>query len=209
MAVVAAWLIMSPKCTAIRNDKCLRRANELAYVGGAEPLIGRLASQVYETERGLTFSEADIDLHYDESCSQPIYDYARAISWAQTAEVVYQHYRHAHDNTKRKVPCHGDGEWVPAPHRNENRLGTADDVVRYCGTHIQCMTDLPRHRRWDFLMACAAAIFLHWGSIGAAIVAYISSPPVVSLQSNFLTFTTSEAISRVLDAGVFLTSCLA
>ncbi|KAF5348997.1 hypothetical protein D9758_012734 [Tetrapyrgos nigripes] len=174
LPVVLSWLQISPKCDSLHIEQAVRRANELAHVATANPHEPVRASTI-DTRRAIYLRHGQGSLHTDERCTSPIFNYARIFSWTITVEEVAYCFRQASKRAGRFEPV-GQQKWVRGD-RNirvqmENRVGTALEVQEYCGYY----PDLTMPPRWGagvwsrILVASLLALFLQWGTTGAALL---------------------------------------
>ncbi|KAF5348996.1 hypothetical protein D9758_012735 [Tetrapyrgos nigripes] len=174
LPVVLSWLQISPKCDSLHIEQAVRRANELAHVATANPHESVRASTI-DTRRAIYLRHGWGSLRTDERCTSPIFNYARVFSWTITVEEVASCFHQASKRAGRFEPV-GQQKWVRGD-RNirvqiENRVGTALEVQEYCGYY----PDLTMPPRWGagvwsrILVASLLALFLQWGTTGAALL---------------------------------------
>ena len=179
LPVVIGWLQISPKCDSRRLNKAIKRANKLAYIATDTGKVVRLQKvpEIKERAIELTFTEVD-DLHRDEKCTVPVFNYARFLPWVQAVEHVSEAFKEAsrHYSNHESVNCiHGNSvqrrRW-PQKY-NERREGTKTQVIAYCTP--QRRAERPRSR-WGsdivsrMFIASALALMLQWGTAGAAFI---------------------------------------
>ncbi|KAH8827882.1 hypothetical protein DL96DRAFT_1527707 [Flagelloscypha sp. PMI_526] len=213
VAIVTGWLIVSPKCSARRNAKCMLRANRHAHVAPLEPfssedLAGILAFKVPSIgeNRALEVIEEEDDLLHDQMCSQPIYNYARFHTWTDLASEVYRYYRNAHFHARAHIPVHGR-DWRHNQ-QDANRVGTMEEVIEYCEDDRLTPTSEWRGRINDFLIACLSALALQWCTIGAGIIAFLYTP-TTGLGCRSLSYVLYGLLSNIIWALFLVSSWLA
>ena len=152
LPIVLLWLRVSPKCDANKLRNAVRDANGVAYVQtqGGPQLVD---STVPLLQHAISISPYVGDtLRHDEYYTAPIYNYSRFLSWSHSVENVLEVFRNTPPG-----PLPAQQPFILQP---------------------------PIRGRWDcdmwprFLVASAAAIFLQWGTTGAAIVALWFSPTI-------------------------------
>jgi len=147
LPIVLSWLQISPKCDSKRLRKAVERANEIAYTEKQPPdhappyPLGNSVPQQYAIVLSSESPTGD-PLRCDEHRTAPIYNYARFLPWSQAVETVFTAFCWV--STRVDPPIAGQ--------------------------------EPPRQGRWSrnvlsrFLVASALALFLQWGTTGAAIV---------------------------------------
>ncbi|KAH8823243.1 hypothetical protein DL96DRAFT_1818992 [Flagelloscypha sp. PMI_526] len=181
LAIVAGWLMVSPKSDARRNAKCLREANAIAHIAPedeSEPsdLQGICLEHdpSYTKHRAFELIEEPDILLLDQMCSQPIYNYARFYTWTAISRQVHQYYRNAHFQRFNSHTVHGG---MPDRHDDaRNRSGTISQVIEYCEDDKFTPVDSLGGRYEDWVIACGLALGLQWGTIGSAILAFVVTP---------------------------------
>ncbi|KAJ6617543.1 hypothetical protein B0H10DRAFT_2032877 [Mycena sp. CBHHK59/15] len=158
LPVVVGWLQISPKCDYHRVHQAMQRANAIAYGIG--------------------------DIHHDEQCTAPIYNYARFLPWSLAVEDVYYAFREASERSDSYQPVDSQATWETGDRyvrvRPANRRGSLTQVLAY----VEPLEALykPRRRRWGpgvvsrFLVASFLALCLTWGTTGAAILVAFFTP---------------------------------
>ncbi|KAJ7916191.1 hypothetical protein B0H13DRAFT_1998538 [Mycena leptocephala] len=175
LPVVVGWLQISPKCDSERVHQAMERANKIAYVAtpDGEPT---LASHVS--------SKRHREIHRDEQCTAPIYNYARFLPWTLAVENVYYAFREASERCDSHQPVNS-GSWEKGDRNTRvhhlNRRGSLAQVTAYVKTQTQTIYPKPRSR-WGpgvvsrFLLAAFLALSLTWGTTGAAILVAFFTP---------------------------------
>ena len=179
LPVVIGWLQISPKCDSGRISSAIEHANNLAHIAGEDGKVLPLdENQPKARAIELTLHEGD-DLHRDEKCTPPVFNYARFLSWVQAVEDVSEAFQAASDHFQNHEPVDRATTWVPVqrgqkPHER-NRLGTRDQVIAYCTPLPRQSAERPRSR-WGskivsrMFIASALALLLQWGTTGAAFI---------------------------------------
>ncbi|THU93307.1 hypothetical protein K435DRAFT_820294 [Dendrothele bispora CBS 962.96] len=180
LPVVISWLQISPKCDSERLDEAFEETNMTAFVATSESTQPVLASS-RDGHRAIYLEHRDGPLYTDERCTAPIFNYSRVFSWAVMTEEVVNCFRQASKRARNSRPV-GEGQWVQDDHYDRiskaNRTGTAMQVQEYC----QYYPTMQRRYRWGsgvwsrIFVASLMALFLQWGTTGAALVIVILTP---------------------------------
>ncbi|KAG6906054.1 hypothetical protein DXG01_016115 [Tephrocybe rancida] len=186
LPIVVGWLQISPKCDTTRLFKAVNGANKLAYVAmpDGRPIIANSLS----SQRAITLRQGVEDpLYHDETCTIPIYNYARFLPWVQAVETVSDMFRsasqqaHFHRPVDRGMKWEvGEGYATGARVNPRNRIGTCEQVDNYC---LPIGEPSKGHKTvWGpdvfsrVLIASSIALSLQWGTAGAAIVVVWFTP---------------------------------
>ncbi|KAG6810341.1 hypothetical protein H0H92_012347 [Tricholoma furcatifolium] len=188
LAIVSGWLLISPKCDSHRLHQAMTRANNIAFV--ATPCDGPVPTSSLSDEQAISLKQGVMDtLFYDESCTVPIYNYARFLSWVQAVEEVSDIFNAASERARRhssvdpNIPWGKDTKYL-AGIDHKNRIGTQSQVEAYClipGEHPM-KTRAKGRTVWGpdvisrILIASSVALFLQWGATGAAVVVVWLTP---------------------------------
>ena len=152
LPIVIGNLLLSPKSDWDRIRRAFKLANSSLRVAGGDGLPKRGNESQFITVR--TASRDAIE--EDEICSASVFFYARAFTWLRLAEKVADSF----DDASRHAPVHSANETV---------------------TRLQC-EDRPvtGHTTYEiysiFARSAFLAIFLQWGTTGAAIMAQYFTP---------------------------------
>ncbi|KAH8823224.1 hypothetical protein DL96DRAFT_1683375 [Flagelloscypha sp. PMI_526] len=213
LTLVTGWLMVSPKCNARRNAKCLREANAIAHIAPEDDLVPSDLFGVcieknpcHTKHRALVLIEEPDSLLHDQMCSQPIYNYARFYSWSAIACQIHEYFRNAHFQWYNSCTVHGGKPDIQDVARN--RSGTLRQVINYCEDKRLAPNSYFGGRGDDFALACVMAVWLQWGTIGAAIVAFIMTP-TVGLGCRSLAYVVYGSLSTVICAMFIFSSWLA
>ncbi|KAH8823236.1 hypothetical protein DL96DRAFT_1502426 [Flagelloscypha sp. PMI_526] len=181
LAIVTGWLMVSPKCNARRNAKCLRVANAIAHIAPSdhsEPLVldGICLENdpSYSQHRAFELIEEPDSLLRDQMSSQPLYNYARYHTWTAICHQVHRYYRNSHFQRFHSHTVHGGRS--DCRNNARNRSGTLSQVLKYCEEDKYTPANSLGGRNEDWLIACALALSLQWGTIGAATLALVLTP---------------------------------
>ncbi|KAJ6535964.1 hypothetical protein DFH09DRAFT_1179260 [Mycena vulgaris] len=185
LPIVIGWLQLSPKCDSSRVQQAMKRANAIAYIAtpDCEPT---LASNV-SNKRAIDLQKGAGDIHCDEQCSAPIYNYSRFLPWTLAVENVYYAFREASEKSDSYQPVNSGGGWEKGDRniriRPENRRGSLTQVAAYVKPTIRPSALYPKRRsRWGpgvisrFLLASFLGLILTWGCVGAAILVAFFTP---------------------------------
>jgi len=171
--IVIGWLQISPR----RLRSAVEHANKLAHVAtddGHVVLVKEAQTEARAIELALT--EVD-DLRRDETCTVPVFNYARFLPWVQAVEDVSEAFKAASDHFHNHDSVDPSINWVTVERgqkpNQRNRAGTRIQVENYC-TPWQ-PAERPRSR-WGpkvvsrMFLASALALMLQWGTAGAALI---------------------------------------
>jgi hypothetical protein len=178
LPIVIGWLQISPKCDTVRLSDAIDRANKLAHVATESGEVVLLDETKPKALRAitLTLTKGD-DLHRDEKCTPPVFNYARVFPWVQAVEDVSEAFQAASYHYDDQKPVDDSSDWALVKSGQKpdqsNRMGTRDQVIAYC-TSLRLAK---RHRsRWGpnvisrMFIASALALMLQWGTTGAAFI---------------------------------------
>ncbi|KIJ46523.1 hypothetical protein M422DRAFT_226773 [Sphaerobolus stellatus SS14] len=171
LPVVIGWLQVSPTCNRLRVREALNRANNFARTATEQGL------PVIAERKAISLrivDDSEIDVHTDEQCTAPIYNYARFFTWTKLVEEASEVFRAASERAEGHESVDGM-EWIHGNSINEkNRTGTLCQIKRYS------IPRRPKSRlkqsRWGsnaisrMISASIFALILSWGTTGAALV---------------------------------------
>ncbi|EDQ98455.1 uncharacterized protein LACBIDRAFT_335946 [Laccaria bicolor S238N-H82] len=173
LPIVVGWLQFSPKCDAALLKRAVARANGIAYIATDDGKVVLLKDKTDARAIDLTLTDVD-DLHRDEKCTSPVFNYARFFPWVQAVEDVSEAFQAASERYSRhelvNEPVNPDAE---KPNYRD-RVGTRTQVENYC-TPDQAKKP-PARSRWGpkvvsrMILASGLALMLQWGTAGAALV---------------------------------------
>ncbi|KAH7908566.1 hypothetical protein BJ138DRAFT_1157411 [Hygrophoropsis aurantiaca] len=130
--IVSGWLLLSPKCDHKHLKSAVDRANDIAFVATsngpvkASSLSGRSAITIDALEDKLSSP--------DEKCTPPVFNYARALSWARAAEDTLNVFRIASLKARDHKPVTpGDWQVREGAIDSSNRSGSLHNIQVYCG----------------------------------------------------------------------------
>ena len=179
LPIVVGWLQVSPKCDSMRVKQAIEKANKLAYIASDNPAsdIPVLASSESELH-AMSLSQNTDDLRCDERCTAPIYNYARFLPWAAAVESVCKVFHAASEHAHKHRPVNPQVDWVTTEKSSrpsdKNRTGSRIQVDEYCLPVAEPLAIPPGrwiHGTWSrFTIASLLALFLQWGTTGAAVV---------------------------------------
>lgn len=177
---MTGWLQISPKCDSERVNQAMDKANKIAYVAtlDGEPTLASNKSN----KRAIYLRKGAGEIHRDEQCTPPIYNYARFLPWTLAVENVYYAFREASERSNSYQPVDSAKGWEKGDRNMRvhrlNRSGSQAQVTAYVRTEPPEI--YPRHRsRWGsgvvsrFLLAALVALCLTWGTTGQ-----LNSPPL-------------------------------
>ncbi|KAJ7242964.1 hypothetical protein C8J57DRAFT_1366610 [Mycena rebaudengoi] len=185
LPIVVGWLQISPKCDHERVHQAMHRANAIAYVATLNGAPTRAAN--VSNKRAISLYKGTGDIHRDEQCTAPIYNYARFLPWSLAVEDVYDAFREAADRAYNHQPVDQDTKWEKGEKnikvQPENRRGSLAQVSAHVKPELKSLEFYAPHRsRWGhsvisrFLVASFFALCLTWGTTGAGIVVAFFTP---------------------------------
>lgn len=189
LPIVVGWLVLSPKCDYDRVHDAYHKANRRVFVADSrDPIV---ASTHVTSNFGLTISPSpDWESHGsnvsspDELRIPPVFNYARAISWSRNAYLTSLFYRTAWRKSNREHVGVDDKRFlgnVPNHVPRGSRLGTRDQIIRYCRPEYPSADVLwPRGLFFNMIVASLMSLQLQWGTTGAAVLVVWYTPTVVS-----------------------------
>ena len=170
LAIVIAWLWISPQSNHKQIHRAVNRANEHSYVATEQGVLK--ASQVTEHRAISLATYDDRSPARDQECSPPIFNYARFLPWTQAVEEVRATFYCASKNAVARRAVDPNVPWTDgdvAAIKPEYRIGTTEQVDAYCQR-----PDYVRRSHWGpsvvsrFIVASLVALSLQWGTAGAA-----------------------------------------
>ncbi|KAJ7661235.1 hypothetical protein B0H17DRAFT_1094317 [Mycena rosella] len=186
LPIVVGWLQLSPLSDTAKVQQAMERANNIAHVAGDGKDGKPVPASDVSTKRAISLPKGTGEIHCDEQCTAPIYNYARFLPWALAVETVYYAFREASERADSHQTVSG-GAWIKGDRNDkicaENRRGSLTQVAAYVKPTFRPAMDHDKPRsRWGpgvvsrFLLATILAFCLTWGSIGAAILVAFFTP---------------------------------
>ncbi|KAL0574342.1 hypothetical protein V5O48_007624, partial [Marasmius crinis-equi] len=218
LPVVISWLQISPKCDNERVREAMDCANDIAYVATGDHVV--LALRV-DPHPAIHITDNDDQkttmLCTDQHNTVPIYNYSRLFTWTSAVQTIAGCFARATRHAKSREPVDLKAEWVEGEWnvkvRPENRSGTSFQIEAYCfSVEPGAQSPPPEHlgsgvwRR--MLLASFAALFLQWGTAGAAIWT-VYSTPTTGLGCRSGAYLVYAATSTVVMLMLVLSSILA
>jgi hypothetical protein len=232
LPLIIGWLHVGSEPEPNHLRECLETANDAAWVAqtNQDPVLAQDDDR--HPGSAIDFAKAD-EVPYarqDELKTSPIFNYSRAFSWPQNAEILLALVKTAALNAEQKIAVGSSGGrrdsgWVKGEDREmarENRVGNADQVIRYCtevplsqeqepGKPITTIESpqlpelhnemgVPTPSRWAtgvwgrVALATALALGLQWGTTGGAIIIHYWEYPI-GLGCRTLSFLLYTALS--------------
>lgn len=160
LPIITGWVKISPECNSARLLRAIRNANTRVYVIGGGVL--------FSTSTHSTISVPD-DMHdeiyRDERCNIPIYNYARFLPWAETAETILRVFHESLELERR----------IPSVDESKANLVLDTGFIKHYQTCLEDQTFIQRGSiggavLFRLFLASALGLFLQWGTTGAAIV---------------------------------------
>ncbi|EDQ98457.1 uncharacterized protein LACBIDRAFT_335951 [Laccaria bicolor S238N-H82] len=170
LPIVVGWLQFSPKCDAALLKKAVAHANDLAYLATDDGKSVLLKDKTDIRAIDLTLTDVD-DLHRDEKCTSPVFNYARFFPWVQAVEDVSEAFQAASERFRRHEPVNEPVDPDAEKPNYRDRVGTRTQVEKYCTAEKP-----PARGRWGpkvvsrMFLASGLALMLQWGTAGAAFV---------------------------------------
>jgi hypothetical protein len=172
LPLVVGWLQVSPKCDRSRLREAINRANNIAWV--AAPYGSPILSEYKAISLQWT-EEHNLDVHADEQCTAPLYNYARFFTWTQAVEEIATIFRAITERSHEHESVDPGIQWLPTNKiQPANRTGTHEQVSRYSSP-----INAPLSTSCDgwgsdvisrIVVASILALVLSWGTTGAAMV---------------------------------------
>ncbi|KAG1773280.1 hypothetical protein EV702DRAFT_583207 [Suillus placidus] len=208
--IVIGWLQLSPKCDYARVRKAMDNADAMAFVATDDGVVK--ASDLSERRAVSIDTNMESPSSPHEMLTPPVYNYARAIPWSQSAEDVFNTFRIASDNIRIHKPVTTGATWKNANRRNfiepSNRRGNASDVNAYCRPPRYAVRS-PWATGMFFRMFVASLLplALQWATTGAAVlVVYFT--PTVGLGCRSLGYLIYGALATIVWAMLVMSSIL-
>lgn len=190
LPIVIGWLVLSPRCDYGRVHDAYHRANRQVFVADSDDPLA--APTQVTCNFGLTIRpspEWKLDgrnvASPDELRIPPVFNYARIFPWYQNVYLTFLIYRAAWRKSNRHIGV--DGKHISGNVRNgfprEGRLGTRDQIVRYCRPDDrEYLGDVlwPRGLFFNMIVASLMSLQLQWGTTGAAVLVLWFTPTIVS-----------------------------
>lgn len=191
--VVVGWQQLSPKSDHDHLKEIFDHVNGLAYVASPAGVV-KASSQGLLRAISIDAFFSNTLFFLDENRSPPIFNYARFLSWSQSAQIICDAFRNASLHASLKAsPVAETGR--------EPLIGDMGSMDTYCGISERRAKS---RRKWAsgivprMVMASTVALALQWGTTGASIIGEILSPTTVYF-SFIATEMRSEHCNRVWD----------
>ena len=159
LPIVIGNLQLSPKTDSNRIRRAFDHANHHFFVATDEGP----PEQAHRSSLINIRSESQDTIDEDELSSAPVYFYARAFTWIRVVRKVADGFdaasQHAFDHHSSGIP----------PSKREA-------VVRYCKSDVQTTSTHSYDFFSIFVRSALLALFLQWGTTGAAIMAMFLTP---------------------------------
>ena len=145
LPLIIGWLYVGSQPEPNHLRKCLDRASQIASMAPRDGL-NRTKDVDDQQTRGIELSKRDqVDrARMDEMKTVPVFNYARAFIWSLYAQHVLSLAKTAAVNARQRIPVDSCGlgkgaTWVVGDELSvarENRIGTEEQVIRYCTAKI-------------------------------------------------------------------------
>ncbi|KAG1867101.1 hypothetical protein C8R48DRAFT_671978 [Suillus tomentosus] len=231
--IVIGWLQLSPKCDFSRVQAVYDRADRHSmHTGTADVRVGMLPAS---SRRALAITAKEDDvMSPDELLTPPVFNYARSLRWASTAETIFMVFKQdseASENASSHPPVYGsdgDESSIHSPTENIETVQYIDTtqsihdtnrreslqhiaVPVYCaepnGVQIVRSHWAPGVFTRMFFASCAS-LGLQWGTVGAALmVAWFT--PTTKIGCRFMGYFLYGAISTLIWMMLLVSSILA
>ncbi|OAX40776.1 hypothetical protein K503DRAFT_841407 [Rhizopogon vinicolor AM-OR11-026] len=206
--IVIGWLQLSPKCDYARIKKAMDNGNAMAFVATYYGIAK--ASELSETRAISIDTTVEEPSSPDEDLTPPVYNYARALSWARSAEDVLNGFRMASNNARAHIPVKKDTVWANSDRRNIiepcNRLGNPYDVDTYCQLQV-VRSPWASGMFYRMFKASMLSLALQWATTGAAVLT-VWYTPTVGLGCRSLVYLLYGAMSTIVWMMLVLSSIL-
>ncbi|KAK2465070.1 hypothetical protein APHAL10511_002878 [Amanita phalloides] len=159
LPIVVGYLQMSPKSDCDRIKRAFDNANRIFFlaVDSEEPIQGHssLALNIEKVFRDI--------VHEDETCSAPVFFYARVFKWLQLVRQVTNSFDAASQRSHQRLPT-------------ESPPRTRSGVIAECTLHDGSGDGHSYEIFSIFAMSACLALFLQWGTTSAAVMAIYLTP---------------------------------
>jgi hypothetical protein len=164
LPIVIGNLQLAPRSDKRRIRKAFDQANSSLYIAVDDNRPEQVPNRGYDFQKINIRTECKDIIDDDELCSAPVFFYARAFKWIRESRKIADGFdaasRHARD-----YPTNG-----PPPNRRQQ-------VINYCRSNDPI--DADTYEIYSiFLTSAFLAIFLQWGTTGAAIMAIFFTPTI-------------------------------
>lgn len=169
MPIVTGWVKISPECDTAQLLQAVHDANSEVYVlrDGIPALFSTATDPIISIP-----DDMHDNIHRDERCTIPIYNYARFLPWTITAENILHTFHKSSEVTKQN--------------RSDTEKSMANPVVD-SGIVDQYQTSLEDQTLsqpksigsavlFRLFLASILGLFLQWGTTGAAIIIHWFTP---------------------------------
>ncbi|OJA16890.1 hypothetical protein AZE42_08508 [Rhizopogon vesiculosus] len=195
--IVIGWLQLSPKCDYARVKRAMDNTDAMAFVVTYDGIAK--ASELSEA-RAISIDTITEKLSSpDEDLTPPVYDYARALLWARSAEDVLNTFRMASSNARAHIPVRRDAVWANSDRRDIiepcNRLGDPYDVDTYCQLQV-VRSPWASGIFYRMFEASMFPLALQWATTGAAVLV-VWYTPTVGLGCRSLVYLLYGAMSTI------------
>ncbi|OAX40780.1 hypothetical protein K503DRAFT_686817 [Rhizopogon vinicolor AM-OR11-026] len=206
--IVIGWLRLSPKCDYARVKKTMDNADAMAFVATYDGIAK--ASELSETRAISIDTIVEEPSSPDEDLTPPVYNYARALPWARSAEDVLNGFRMASNNARAHIPVKNGAVWANSNRRNiiepYNRLGNPYDVDTYCQLQVG-RSPWASGMFYRMFKASVLPLALQWATTGAAVLV-VWYTPTVGLGCRSLVYLLYGAMSTIVWMMLVLSSIL-
>ncbi|KAG0696732.1 hypothetical protein DFH29DRAFT_1004329 [Suillus ampliporus] len=171
--IVVGWLQLSPKCDFDRLQAAYDRADRHTHTG---PAGAHMRTPPAFTRRALTITAKEKDvMSPDEHLTPPVFNYARSLQWASTADTIFLLFEAASEKAECHIPVRFGSEWAESDTSEaihpSNRHGSSEEIAMYCTQPYGA-----QRSHWApgvftrMAVASCASLALQWGTVGAALI---------------------------------------
>ncbi|KAF8876581.1 hypothetical protein BD779DRAFT_1677739 [Infundibulicybe gibba] len=167
LPIIIGWLHVTPKCESKGLINALNASNQIAHIQTMDR--GAVHASTESGTRAISF-----DREYGNEVSAcTTNNYTQTFSWAQNVDIIWDAFKEAAARAYQHKPVNPLETWAGADRGlilPANRRGNLVQVISYCGREPE------KRGRWGTgvwprcLGASVAALFLQWGTTGAAMI---------------------------------------
>ena len=192
LPLIMGWLYVGSQPEPNHLRDCLEAADQIAWVATEQrdrPVRARdIAGRWTQAIEFMRWDDGVDTPRKDELRSVPVFNYTRTFTWSLSAQHVLLLVKNAAAKAELRIPVdnYRDGQgaaWVAGEQgggvASENRLGTDEQVIRYCTEGARDGPSRWARGVWGrVVLAALFALGLQWGTVGAAVVIHYWKAPV-------------------------------
>ncbi|KAG1810739.1 hypothetical protein EV424DRAFT_1571405 [Suillus variegatus] len=212
--IVIGWLQLSPKCDFSRVQAAYDRADRHSmHTGTADVRVGMLPAS---SRRALAITAKEDDvMSPDELLTPPVFNYARSLRWASTAETIFMVFKQDSEASENASSHPSTIQYIDATQsiHGTNRRESLQHIAVpvYCaepnGVQIVRSHWAPGVFTRMFIASCAS-LGLQWGTVGAALMVSWFTP-TTKIGCRFMGYLLYGVISTLIWMMLLVSSILA